>query len=109
MTRDEVIKALELCRYDPDPGQEPKSMVSCDICPYWSDKFGCRMTDMFNDALALLKEEPKHGHWFVNSEHDRCEWACSECGYEPTVFEYTPYCPNCGAMMEVEDNAKTVE
>ncbi len=60
MTRDEVIKALELCRYDPDPGQEPKSMVSCDICPYWSDKFGCRMTDMFNDALALLKaQEPR--------------------------------------------------
>lgn len=61
MTRDEVIKALSLCRYDPDPGQECKQLVSCDICPYWSDKMGCRMTDLFTDAIALLKEKQKRG------------------------------------------------
>lgn len=59
MTRDEVIKALSLCRYDPDPGQECKQLVCCDICPYWSEEVGCRMTDLFSDALALLKEEPR--------------------------------------------------
>jgi hypothetical protein len=59
MTKDDVIKALSLCRYDPDPGQECKQLVSCDICPYWSDETGCRMTDLFTDAIALLKEEPR--------------------------------------------------
>lgn len=57
MTRDEVIKALSLCRYDPDPGQESKQLVSCDACPYWSDKMGCRMTDLFTDAIAMLKQD----------------------------------------------------
>ena len=51
---EQVIKALQLCRYDPDPGQECKFLVSCDICPYWNDKFGCREIDLFNDALELL-------------------------------------------------------
>lgn len=53
---EQVIKALQLCRYDPDPGQECKFLVSCDICPYWNDEVGCREIDLFNDALELLKE-----------------------------------------------------
>lgn len=53
---EQVIKALQLCRYDPDPGQECKFLVSCDICPYWKDEVGCREIDLFNDALELLKE-----------------------------------------------------
>lgn len=52
---EKVIKGLELCRYDPDPGQECKQLVACDICPYWNDYYGCQMTKMFNDALAELK------------------------------------------------------
>ena len=45
----------------------------------------------------------KHGYW-TNArtmEHDG-EWYCSVCGYEPTVFENTSYCPNCGAKMDRE-------
>lgn len=52
---EKVIKGLELCRYDPDPGQECKQLVACDICPYWSDHMGCMMTEMFNDAITELK------------------------------------------------------
>lgn len=55
---------MELCRYDPDPEdpeQECKQLVSCDICPYWSDEerggyYGCHMTDLFNDALEGLRD-----------------------------------------------------
>ena len=37
-----VIKALELCRYDPDPGQEPKYSHSCMKCPYGQPYAGAR-------------------------------------------------------------------
>lgn len=123
MTRDDVIKALSLCRYDPDPGQECKQLVSCDICPYWSDETGCRMTDLFTDAIALLKEEPRRGKWVKIHGYDGYVtpggdpvWGCSECGKGIHVYgiEHTTYgadvsdgqwlaCPNCGALMEGED------
>lgn len=51
-----VRKGAELCRYDPDPGQECKMLVSCDICPYWNDETGCGMTQLFNDMLTILDE-----------------------------------------------------
>lgn len=53
--RDQVLDGLRLCRYDPDPGQECKQLVSCDLCPYWSDEVGCRMLDMFNDAIDVIE------------------------------------------------------
>ena len=55
-----------------------------------------------DDALALLKER-KHGKWTTHrtQQHDG-EWYCDQCDYEPTVFEATSYCPNCGAMMELD-------
>lgn len=77
MTRDDVIKALSLCRYDPDPGQECKQLVSCDICPYWSDETGCRMTDLFTDAIALLKEKHR----------------CSDCAHESRGLCASTGCP----------------
>ena len=46
--------------------------------------------------LELLKAEPKRGRWIIG---DNGEWACSECKYEPVVFENTPFCANCGARM----------
>lgn len=51
------------------------------------------------DALELLKEQ-KTGQWTTKrtQEHDG-EWYCDQCGYEPIVFENTPYCPSCGARM----------
>ena len=52
-----VLKGLELCRYDPDPGMPLKSLVSCDICPYWDDQLGCKMGDLLNDAVDLLKAQ----------------------------------------------------
>lgn len=115
MTRDEVIKALSLCRYDPDPGQESKQLVSCDICPYWSDEVGCRMTDLFNDALALLKHEQKRGRWITYPECLAYEGAysddhivCSECESVWSIMdndtERFQFCPNCGAGMG-EDHA----
>lgn len=40
------------------------------------------------------------GEWTTKrtKDHDG-EWYCSVCGYEPMVFENTPYCPECGSKM----------
>lgn len=53
--RERVLQGLRLCRYDPDPGQECKQLVSCDICPYWDDMYGCRELDMLNDAIRVIE------------------------------------------------------
>ena len=51
---EKVLEALALCRYDPDPGQEPKFTHSCQKCPYYGEVSRCAM--MFNDAIALIRE-----------------------------------------------------
>ena len=67
-----------------------------------TDESEQEVCQLANDTLELLKEqqEQKCGKWITHrtQEHDG-EWYCDQCGYEPTVFEATPYCPNCGAMM----------
>ena len=82
MTRDEVIKGLEVVKETLE-----------NECYFFA-------TMWINDAIALLKAEPKRGSWIIS---DNGEWACSECGFEPTVYEGTPFCPNCGAKMEADD------
>jgi hypothetical protein len=52
--REKAIRGLELCAYDPDPGQEPKENRSCPECPYY--RAGCS-PQLIRDALALLKEQ----------------------------------------------------
>lgn len=59
--------------------------------------------DVYKEVLRELLEEQelKTGHWTTKrtQEHDG-EWYCDICGYEPQVFENTPFCPNCGIRME---------
>lgn len=52
--REKVIRGLELCAYDPDPGQELKEIRSCPECPYY--RAGCS-PQLIRDALALLREQ----------------------------------------------------
>ena len=51
-------------------------------------------------------EPVKHGFWTTENSF---EWHCSNCGYEPLVFESTPYCPNCGAKMDLDEPPKEEE
>ena len=63
-----------------------------------------------SDAVQLLRELPsvtqKSGKW-INDKNDLP--ICSRCGYIPPYnhaiddYEYSNYCPNCGAKMESED------
>ena len=62
--RENVIRALELCRYYPDPGQEKKWYHSCLKCPYCTDRNGMEMNcnQLYTDALALLREQDTVEH-----------------------------------------------
>lgn len=54
------------------------------------------------DAAPAVDAAPVvHARWTTNRtlEHDG-EWYCTNCDYEPTVFENTNYCPHCGAKMD---------
>ena len=90
-----VVKCFEFCRVE--------DKCSTD-CPYWDNNATARdcTKELAKDVLTLLKEqEQKTGHWTTKRtlQHDG-EWYCDQCEYEPTVFEDTPFCPNCGAKME---------
>lgn len=80
---------------------EEEYETQCLDCPYYSEGIMLKecKTQLRKDFTELLKEQ-KRGRWTTHrtQEHDG-EWYCDQCGYEPTIFEATPYCPNCGAMM----------
>lgn len=74
----------------------------CTKCVYGKETPMLSCKELLWDAFVLLKEkEQKTGHWTTKRtlQHDG-EWYCDQCEYEPTVFENTPFCPNCGAKME---------
>ena len=59
--REKVIRGLKACNRQPYNGSD------CQNCPYYDDEgtaelpFGiCNIQDMFDDALALLKEQEAH-------------------------------------------------
>ena len=66
-------------------------------------------TNYFNHITAMIEEAPsvtqKSGRW-INDKDDMP--TCSECGYIPQYdraiddYEYSNYCPRCGAKMESE-------
>jgi len=65
---------------------------------------GCEFWDSESNFCSLYRPSAvRRGRWTTERtiEHDG-EWYCSVCGYEPTVYEASNYCPNCGARMEVE-------
>ena len=71
--------------------------------------------------LPSVQPKPKTGHWEKIVEEHKClasdgtytttEYLCSECGAEPLAeyasdeaeYEFSNFCPNCGAKMESGD------
>ena len=105
-----VLHGLYLCRYDPDPGDQPKEQRSCAICPYFIDGEK-RCSDMLLDASWLLQEQqkdledlrkqlPKYYNtatWVFDRPH---HWYCSNCGtMQGLTARIMSYCPHCGYRM----------
>ena len=62
----------------------------------------------FHEAIKMLKQEPKTGHWIYD---DECKehGHCSECGHgDVDLVDGAPhnYCQNCGAKMVEPEKLK---
>lgn len=96
--REKVIRGLELCAYDPDPGQELKEIRSCPECPYY--RAGCS-PQLIRDALALLTEQEARVMTVEEVIHSKdwvwYQWKNTHCGWTVAV--------NCdGKWIEWEDS-----
>ena len=83
---DKIIKGLELCKYDPDPGQENKGVHSCVKCPYYNDGIMPECQVMYTEAIELLKSL-------------KVKKRCADCKYvkvtslDPALRQYRCYRP----------------
>lgn len=67
---------------------------------------------VFFAAAKMLEKIPAadvrpviYAHWTTDHPDKRNkEWHCSNCKFEPQVFENTNLCPNCGAVMDGGSN-----
>ena len=75
---------------------------------------GCEPVMTIRDVKALISVLPAvdaapvvHARWTTERTwaHDG-EWYCSACEYEPVVFMDSAFCPNCGAKMDGEQEAR---
>ena len=98
----ETIKALRNCA---------EMSGSCSKCRY-KHTDPCKWT-MMHDAAAAIEElqgevkrlEPKRGEWIGRRNHKKCSVCGKQAIYDVALCTdmKTPYCPNCGAKMEVQD------
>ena len=87
-----------------------KNHSCCDYM-YWD-----RLDDVDKEAKEcghlLEVAEVRHGRWIAVDGDSPCdEWDCTACGQRRTYMcemdaddmkEFYPYCPNCGAKMDLE-------
>ena len=97
----ELVKALRHCVSD------EKGVTKCAGCPYYPDITSC-MDRLHTDAAAAIEalqaQLPKRGEWIDNEFGAKCSY-CGKYAYW-SKFEIpwkSPYCPLCGAKMEVQD------
>lgn len=58
------------------------------------------------DAVPVV-----HGAWLLRHIGAGHYWECSVCHTNPCIYvtEHTKFCPNCGAQMDGDDDAKPEE
>ena len=55
--------------------------------------------------MYLTKHEPKRGEWIGRQNHKKCSVCGKQAIYDVALYTdmKTPYCPHCGAKMEVQE------
>lgn len=66
--------------------------------------YAVRMSDI--RQLHPVTPQPKIGKWLAVENEDMytVDYYCSECDLPLETAERTPFCPNCGSKMGVEQN-----
>lgn len=92
MTREEVIRGLELCGYI-------EGMPQCESCPY--DGKAC-WKRLKNDALAVIKGEEPISASITDSDGGLMHWwACGAC--KAPINPEDNYCHECGRKVRWEE------
>lgn len=76
----------------------------------WCKSQSGRYNDIYwDDVIERLDVQPTvdaapvvHGRWIYEND-DPSMIPCSMCGYQVFRYNNTPYCPNCGAKMDLEE------
>jgi len=78
--------------------------------PRYSDSVNDR-TDLRDFLLSLPTVSPDEvrgvGMWIPKPDNGDCFYECSQCGFvrDAYALDIGNYCPNCGAKMEVIEDA----
>lgn len=90
---EKVIYSIERCiSHVPD---------ACRDCMNWEHPYPTCQDILLNEAMELLKVQ-KTGRWIYEND-DPLMIPCSICGYKVFRHNNTPYCPHCGAKMDLEE------
>jgi hypothetical protein len=82
---------------------------------YQTDNLDDAYEQGWDDALCCLEHIPAadvapvvHGDWLLRHIGVGHYWECSICHTNPCIYitEHTKFCPNCGARMDGDSNAK---
>lgn len=73
----------------------------------WNDCL-LRVKSMVSKAHAIDVAPVVHGDWLLRHIGTGHYWECSVCHTNPCIYvtEHTKFCPNCGARMDGDDDAK---
>ena len=82
-----------------------RAALKQELAPYEENDFSQQM----DVILAIVDAQPtadvvevRHGRWLdVRGENRSLNWKCSLC--TKRTLQKSPYCPNCGARMDKED------
>lgn len=80
------------------------------------EEVSCEFASGFERALSLTEDKVKEitaadvapirrGRWLERTDGGE-GLVCSRCNGGYTVYDETPYCPNCGAKMDGKDGNK---
>ena len=78
------------------------------------DYMGIGYNHGVGDSIAIIKNAPtieaepvKHGRWSHHYDDELVSGTCTVCGWQSMIMETDvadmPYCPNCGARMDLEE------
>lgn len=80
--------------------------IDDDLKSAYEDGYEKGFADGFEAGQRDVQPERKKGKWLHDKDDTLLSGYCSCCGWESIIMETDvadmPYCPNCGAKMEVE-------